>query len=735
MHLDDLRYHFKQRPFLMNRMTQPGEGFLDADVVHQREFNALVQAAHDALDNNTATGLVVWGEPGIGKSHLLARLDKWGADGNAWIVFLQNIHASPEHISSYIVKCAVSQLTRGQREQFAATPLYKMMLGLIRNLAVGEPKLAYPTFRRFADDLTEKYADHSATDWKILKVLWAFFRSSFHTIDKPADGATARLAVRWLSGDRLDAAELEQIALGSTVIEEDIESENEQSREEVALRIFVVLTELARGSGKPFVLCLDQVDVLDDARMRAIATFMHILLDSSRNLLTVFCGVQEMLLGHVQRQTIVGADWDRICQGEAIQLPRLKGEDTRKILQKRMENFIEPLQQLPEVRERLLRDGLFPLGERWLAERLQELNDPRPRQAIKWAHNRWLEQERRLAEMGPQRWLQSWADGSGIDAPVKTVTVQITRELLAELIDRKIDDRIAEHCSRLELDPSILPADASNLIGLIASSLERSRIEAVFGIDGIVSPNPPKPNTRPVYDRIVKLKASAHDKPKSVGIVAIGTNDKTSMAWALRRLLEDKMPPDRVLILTDQRQPLDLGSKGNDYHERLFGRGSNGRYAKLELDLRAVVMLDALQKVIGDARSGDLEIDLPDGTSRTLTESDVVASHIRKNRYAGHPFFQRLLSKSEPSPKQAPDEEIAVNSFDDDELRKFIRGQLALTMGMTCSGLAARFIEERRLAVADAVEVRAAFITVAKQLHKEKLLHATPCDDDLSLLL
>ena len=72
MELADLPYHFKQRPFLVKRMTQPGESFLDVETVHQREFNALVRASREALENCALTGAVVWGDPGIGKSHLLA---------------------------------------------------------------------------------------------------------------------------------------------------------------------------------------------------------------------------------------------------------------------------------------------------------------------------------------------------------------------------------------------------------------------------------------------------------------------------------------------------------------------------------------------------------------------------------------------------------------------------------------------------------------------------------------
>ena len=62
-----------------------------------------------------------------------------------------------------------------------------------------------------------------------------------------------------------------------------------------------------------------------------------------------------------------------------------------------------------------------------------------------------------------------------------------------------------------------------------------------------------------------------------------------------------------------------------------------------------VAQLDALQKVVNDARSGDLEIDLPDGTGRVLTEDEVVASHLRRNRYLNHPLVQHVLAAPQQS--------------------------------------------------------------------------------------
>ena len=85
-------------------------------------------------------GHVVWGEAGIGKSHLLARLYRWAQkDHRACCVFLHNIQPSPEAMPRYVVKCVVSQLTAGKEAGFYATTLYRLV-----GAAIGAALTEYP---------------------------------------------------------------------------------------------------------------------------------------------------------------------------------------------------------------------------------------------------------------------------------------------------------------------------------------------------------------------------------------------------------------------------------------------------------------------------------------------------------------------------------------------------------------------------------------------------------------
>ena len=78
------------------------------------------------------------------------------------------------------------------------------------------------------------------------------------------------------------------------------------------------------------------------------------------------------------------------------------------------------------------------------------------------------------------------------------------------------------------------------------------------------------------------------------------------------------------------------------------------RFEHLKIDFERYAVLDALREVIGMARSGDLEIELPPGTIRPVSDAEVVASHHRKDRYRAHPLLRpRLTEEPPPTPAVA----------------------------------------------------------------------------------
>jgi hypothetical protein len=64
--------------------------------------------------------------------------------------------------------------------------------------------------------------------------------------------------------------------------------------------------------------------------------------------------------------------------------------------------------------------------------------------------------------------------------------------------------------------------------------------------------------------------------------------------------------------------------------------------------------LDALQAIVGLARSGDLEIELASGPSRRVSERDVIESHHRQDRYRTAALLREVLGE-QTSATQAAD--------------------------------------------------------------------------------
>src|SRR5262245_39991657 len=74
--------HFFERvrhgnPFEVNRVVPSSVLQEDAEQVHYKQYTQLVELAGKAQEQHTCVGVLLWGEAGVGKSHVLARLGKW----------------------------------------------------------------------------------------------------------------------------------------------------------------------------------------------------------------------------------------------------------------------------------------------------------------------------------------------------------------------------------------------------------------------------------------------------------------------------------------------------------------------------------------------------------------------------------------------------------------------------------------------------------------------------------
>jgi len=126
------------------------------------------------------------------------------------------------------------------------------------------------------------------------------------------------------------------------------------------------------------------------------------------------------------------------------------------------------------------------------------------------------------------------------------------------------------------------------------------------------------------------------------------TTSSLSTTGSLRRVVEAPDPPGRLFLVTDQRCPLALGLKGEEHLAKLR-EGGAGQFRHVELTPADVAELDALQAVVGLARSGDLEVEILAGKPRPLSATEVTESLHRQGRYRAAPLLRDLLGEMAPA--------------------------------------------------------------------------------------
>lgn len=726
--LQDYVEHLRfSSPFSLDRVTQPSEQEVDVKTIHGEKFDQLVRLANQACREKRGIGVVLWGEAGIGKSHLLARFSRWAkGQEKAHYVFLHNIQAGPDRLPRYVLKCTISSLAAAKQSNFADTELFKLLnrvmmvalqqAGLDPKSKPTEAKLR-ESYQQFIEtQRSEHFATAEVDDQPIYAVLLEFFLAAYWSKQNPACEAKAALALRWLEGDLLDVKEAKQLGIPTAGLEEISLSDDQAVQ-----RVLVVLMRLAQYRDKPFILCFDQIENLSEPQVCALSQFTHSLIDAAANLLLVTSGVQEDILGFLQNSYIRPSGWDRLAEQE-VRLNRIDVSEAKQLLESRLEHFNEPYLAIPEIRGHITSDTLFPLGQQWMDAECRDVVELRPRDVVRKARSQWNVQRDLLDQHGEATWIKNWPLNNPID-PGETTD-------LRELLDQTVERRIKEQVRRRELEPSTLPPDAANLCGLVEGLLLQCQ-----GVDsGYTFVELEKPKARSgkklTYDLIVHERCPNGHQIRN-GLAFIDSGSTNSVTASLKRLLDDTSSPDHVLLVTLQGKPLKLAKTGKKHFDKLLARGEKA-FEHIELTSKQYAELDALMAVVGQAKSGDLELDLPSGESRPVTAAEVIESHHRQDRYRKHTLLRELLTEE---PKIADTLEPDHLIIKDKDLRTFIKAQLALTQGSTSVELSHKFWTQWESRDSVTMEVvRGQLEKIAQEMHKDKQINAQPMDDHLFLL-
>ncbi len=626
-------------PFLVNRVDRPlAGGPFDVPAIHAAAFNRLVALGRQARTANRGIGVVVWGEAGVGKSHLLGRLGRWaGQDRHACHVYLHNLQASPERLPRYVLRSILQSLTRGRTPPLHRCPLSALMTAALKSELKPGVLQTWDTIAAAHQRLVARLAAEDPSqgvlfDHTVHEVLFRFLREGHPSMQGRGD-PVAEMAVRWLAGDVLEPAEARLLGLPPQRVPDDPVA---LADNQLVKQVLVALTQLARAAGRLFLLCFDQVDNLDEAQVRALTRFLHDLLDSSGNLLVVTTGVRQTVLGYLQRGVITETSWDRVGQFE-VALGRLRREQGWELLRARLGPFLEPFRGLPEVEQKVRVDGLFPLGSAWFEGRLGDLIDFRPRDLIGWACERWGRLQEGLEATAGRLWLERWPEEGEASPPGGT---ELSPEELQGAITREVQRRLAQQKVRFLRQPDLMPTDEDHLLGLLEATLDQCR-GGRYALQTWQRVQHPKTGRRGPYDLLLEQQTSTGPAPR-LGVRVLVAEHGRSVFAALTRIVEDEAPPGRILLVTDARQETPFGDKGGELLDELKQRGPDA-FRHVEASRDELVGLEAMQAVVRLARAGDFEVEPAPGQRRAVTEEEVVASYHCDGRYLALPLVRALL--------------------------------------------------------------------------------------------
>ncbi len=270
----------KPNPFGTSRVDTPFQQHIDLKLIYQNEFNILTsiitEIKHD--HNHQSKGAIVIGEAGNGKTHLMMRLANKTLKNNRLLFIRQpnNPKSVLHHIYSRILESFVEIIPDSQYSQLEyllAQSLAQIIITELKKLstltkkaeAILQSLLDNPLniYSQFGSENTERkrrnwqFIEKSTLDWwgrtygfggyaiAIVRGLIKF--CSYSDIYK------RELVKKWLSGNQLEANELDKIKLENW-------SEN-ISQEEFALEAISVFGKLSIAD-EPLIIVFDQLEGL-----------------------------------------------------------------------------------------------------------------------------------------------------------------------------------------------------------------------------------------------------------------------------------------------------------------------------------------------------------------------------------------------------------------------------------------------------------------------------------------
>lgn len=588
-------------PFIESVVSDPWET-LETDVssVHQSAFTRCCEAVGAIRARLRTTSALLYGEAGSGKTHLLARLRahvacEAKADGPGGLqdaIFVSApLRTSARMIWRHLRDCLVGDLLRKSGDD--GSQLERLLLSLLskHGLTGGDDRLWLAERSQVAR--RENFRCHELEE--LFDRIDGEGRLSYNL--RAALGHLLLGRHRGLAGAWLRGANLPEAALKSLEITPEPDGDDEL--EEQAHQLVIALSSLATAE-LPLIFCFDQIEALqldqqDASGLIAFGQMISALHAETKHILLISCA-QITFLGALYKH-VREADLDRMREFGEISLNPLTWDEAQQLIRARLD--------APSELKRLRADHLDPLWPLREAEIKTAFIGARCTARRLIAHCAALFEAQRGVEI--------------IAIPPAPAVEDFLKAALEERRRKALESGEPSQTNQ------IITHGLPSLLSLTGNRWRQRNRNVPAGVDLM-------------FESVE-------------GDVAIGLcNNRPGPGLVkkldqLRKLAEDE-PATRLILLRDSRLPIGRSAaKTRELRERLLKKGARW----VEPSAEALATLDALRRLLSDAKSG--ELDNHGDTVELKTVQDWLAQHLAVE-------LKDVLNEMAPADVMPPPEEL-----------------------------------------------------------------------------
>ncbi len=608
------RFVHATNPFEATRIESIWQDIYDTPQLSAGYLAKLLRVYGTVAKSHASKGVLIWGQAGVGKSHLLNRFRRVLHEQGPSLIFqVQPLRGSRDTWRSHIFRSMLTDLrqetgVKGVQSTQADHLLQMVLPTLDWNKSLTE-QTSYirheftRTCRALADGLARPVSPDFLTAFTYF--LMAQCRAK-HLSGEPSkrvwNDRYIHCAMKWFWEYDLDEEEQNLIRVHRPFVDAACEDS-----EDVYFDGLRLIGELAQQT-TPIVLVFDQLETLSETASTAFARATADIVNSLPNYLILSAGVRDTIQSWVEDRTWPNSCFDRIGD---IQLSLTPPNPAiyRDVAADRVGELLRPEdRQLNPAFQ--MDGGLFPFVERTLDEITAGAGlKPTPRNVIVSLRD-YFEECRDAALAQGSSWMSAWPNVEPLtSAPQAT-------ELEPEHIVRFLEERLQEKQTALTTTQAGLniPLDDAQTEGILQELFTNGTDERTFE----VFPIAPKG-----WNAGFALRRPAEDTGASIGVLCCSKNSPTLVAQLKRMTAHiDKKPQPAIhfLLLRDSRAPIKESWKKSLELKQALER--NGALTLLPLESETRVFLAGLGETLQSVKAGDFEIQTGGFFSRKLTTQD-----------------------------------------------------------------------------------------------------------------